>query len=148
MKIRRSWLACAFLLVPACSGDGTGSGGLSVKLQLPGTVVGAWSNPGQILNCSPEMTLTATGQGKAVWTGGTSRFTAPYGDYDSTYTAEEVASMAGAPEISAGQTLTTVLHRTGYASFHVQVRFDYTVEGTGQTGTATGGYDCEAPSSS
>ncbi|MFL5542379.1 MAG: hypothetical protein ACJ8J0_25555 [Longimicrobiaceae bacterium] len=135
----------AFLLLPACSGDSTGAGGLSVKLDLPGTVVGTWADPGQILNCRPEMTVTATGQGKAVWTGGTSHFTAGYGDYDFTYTASDVAFMVGAPEISAGQTLTVVLPRSGYATFHVSVKFNYTVDGTGQTGSASAGFDCKAP---
>ena len=38
-----------------------------------------------------------------------------------------------------------VLGRSGNASFHIQVAFAYTVDGTGQQGVASGGYDCKAP---
>jgi hypothetical protein len=144
--LRRLNVVCACLAAAACSGDGgTGAAGLKVQIDLPGRMDGVWASPGQILNCRPLMTVTATGQGRAAWTGGTSRFTAPYGSYDFTYTADEVTQMVGAPAIAAGETITAVLPRSGYASFHVQVSFDYTVEGTAQTGTASGGYDCDAP---
>ena len=43
------------------------------------------------------------------------------------------------------QSRTATFNQTGFASFHLQVNFAYTVEGTGATGTATGAFDCKAP---
>ncbi|HKP77483.1 MAG TPA: hypothetical protein VJT67_18270 [Longimicrobiaceae bacterium] len=143
---RRLTALCACLLAAACSGaGGTDGGALQIRVRFSGNGVGYWANPGQILTCKPNMTLEATGAGHAIWTGGTSRLTAPYGTYDFAYTAEEVSTMLGAADITAGQTLTAPIIRTGYASFKVNVSFAYAVEGTGQTGTAGGSFDCEAP---
>lgn len=144
---RRLISVCACLLAAACAGGGTDAGGLQVKVRFTGAGDGQWvgGSGSALLFCHPQMTVSAEGAGRAVWTGGTSRLTAPYGTYDLTFTAAEVAAMVGGADVSAGQSRSNTFNQTAYTSFHLQVNFAYTVEGTGTTGTATGAFDCKAP---
>ena len=144
---RRLISVCACLLAAACAGGGTDAGSLHVQVRFTGAGDGAWvgGSGSALLFCHPQMTVSASGSGRAVWTGGSSRLTAPYGTYDLTFTAAEVAAMVGGADVSAGQSRTNTFNQTAYTSFHLQVDFAYTIEGTGATGTATGAFDCDAP---
>jgi hypothetical protein len=145
--LRRITILTACLSLAACGGgEGVnGPGGFSVSLQVPGTVTGTWGQPGSILLCRPDLSVTAAGPGHATWTGGSATFSAPYGTYPFTYTAAEIAFMVGSDGISGGESLTVPVPKAGYASFRYAFTFNYTVDGTGKTGSASAAFDCNAP---
>jgi hypothetical protein len=133
----------------ACAGGdgGTGPGGLTVSLQVPATITGSWSSgqAGSMLLCRPDLTMAATGEGRATWTGGSGTFSADYGTYPATYTAADVAQITGVDGISAGQSAVVAVPKAGYASFRYALTVNYTVAGTGRSGSANAAFDCKAP---
>ena len=116
-------------------------------MDVPGNLVGAWSSPGPtaVLLCRPNLTITAAGPGHALWTSGNTRFTAPYGTYDATLSVQEVIALVGSDGIASGQTITVAIPKAGYASYRFRLTLNYSVEGTGKTGSATAEFACEAP---
>lgn len=144
---RRLPFVCACVFAAACSGgDGaTGPREMEVRVQVASPVTGAWQGYTSVLICAPQVRTTATGEGRAVWTGGTSTLTAPYGKYTYTHSAEEMAALVGGDGVSAGQPLTATLPKAGYASFTYAFTLNYAVEGSGQTRSVSASFDCNAP---
>jgi hypothetical protein len=120
---------------------------VKVSLHFPGTVTGSWSpgQPASVLLCRPDLEMSATGAGRASWTGGTGTLSADYGSYPANYTAADVAQITGVAGISAGESVVVAVPKAGYASFRYAITLYYTVEGSAGTGSASAAFDCEAP---
>jgi hypothetical protein len=140
-----SLLLAAVALAACAGGEVTGSTALHLRLQLPPQVIGTWVKPGDFLTCRPDLVVSASGEGHATFTGGSSLLSAPYGDTTNDYSAGDMTQILGAPGIDGGGDYTVTLPKAGYASFRFTLTVRYTDDATGAAGSSSVSFDCEAP---